>query len=323
MKAITLGAGKRLVWGVVDDVGAPGPGEVCIAVVATAVNRADLAQRLGLYPPPPGASAILGLECSGHIEAVGEGVDTLKVGDAVCALLAGGGYAERVVCPAVQCLRVPRGLTLEQAAAIPEVWSTAWLNLWGEGRLQPHERVLVHAGASGVGTAAIQLCRLSGNPVAVTVGSDEKAERCLALGASLAVNRKAGPWRDAVRAWGAPAVILDPVGGDYLEDDLAVLAYGGRLVFIGVMSGTKAPLDLARLLVKRQQITGSTLRARSAAEKGAILNGLEHAAWAAFVDGAVAPVIDRVLPITRAEEAHGAVASDVTFGKVVLTVSGA
>ena len=322
MKAIVVGAGGRLTWDVVQDVGAPGPGEVRIAVAATAVNRADLAQRLGLYPPPPGASPILGLECSGHIEAVGEGVESLHVGDAVCALLAGGGYAQRVVCPAVQCLRVPSGLTLEQAAAVPEVWSTARLNLWGEGRLQPGERALVHAGASGVGTAAIQLCRLAGNPVAVTVGSDDKVARCLALGASLAVNRKAGPWRDAVRAWGAPAVILDPVGGDYLEDDLAVLAYGGRLVFIGVMSGTRASLDLARLLFKRQQIVGSTLRSRPAAEKGVILRGLEQAAWAAFAAGAIAPIIDRVLPILHAEEAHAAVASDATFGKVVLLVSG-
>jgi putative PIG3 family NAD(P)H quinone oxidoreductase len=319
VKAVLVSGGK-LVWADTDDPGAPGPGEVRIAVVATAVNRADLAQRLGVYPPPPGASPVLGLECSGHVEAVGAGVANVSVGDAVCALLAGGGYASRVVCPAVQCLRIPRGLTLEQAAAIPEVWTTAWLNLWREGRLAPNERVLVHAGASGVGTAAIQLCGLAGNPVAVTVGSDEKAARCVALGASLAVNRKAGPWRDAVRAWGAPAVILDPVGGDYLEDDLAVLAYGGRLVFIGIMGGTKAPLDLGRLLMKRQQITGSTLRSRPPEEKGELLRGLEQAAWAAFATGAVRPIIDRVLPIAQADEAHALVASDVTFGKVVLTV---
>lgn len=323
MNAIRVVDG-RLIWGPAPDP-VPGPGEVRIRVAATAVNRADLLQRVGMYPPPPGASDILGLECSGHIDAVGPDVTDWREGDAVCALLAGGGYAERVVCAAVQCLPVPERVSVAHAAAIPECFAAAWLNLWDEAGLQPGERVVVHAGASGVGTAAIQLCRVAGNPVAVTVGSEAKADRCLDLGADLAVDRKAGPWVEGIAAWAGPHgvdVILDPVGGGYLADNVKSLAIGGRLVVIGLMGGASAGLDVGRLLVKRLRVIGSTLRARDAAEKGRILRGLQAAAWPAFASGRIRPIIDRELPIAAVEDAHAIVASDATVGKVLLAIGG-
>ncbi len=299
----------------------PGPGEIRIRVRATAVNRADLLQRLGHYPPPPGASPILGLEAAGEVDAVGLGAGW-AVGDRVCALLSGGGYAERVVCPGSHALPILPGMTFEEAAALPEVLATAHLNLWGEGRLQAGERVLLHAGASGVGTAAIQLCRAFGNPCFVTAGADDKIARCIAIGAEGGANRRSGPWLAAVREW-APAgvhVILDPVGGGYLGDDLAALAPGGRIVVIGLMGGREAKVDLGRLLVKRLRIVGSVLRSRTDAEKTAIIHELAQDVWPLVARGEVKPIIDRILPIEEVEAAFLAVASDATFGKVVLTV---
>ncbi|MCB9796022.1 MAG: NAD(P)H-quinone oxidoreductase [Alphaproteobacteria bacterium] len=302
---------------------APGPGQVRVRVAATAVNRADLLQRRGLYPPPPGASPILGLECSGHVDAVGEGVSRWRPGDAVCALLAGGGYAEQVVCDARQCLPVPEGVGLIEAAALPEVFATAWLNLWQEGGLQPGERVLLHAGASGVGTAAVQLCRLMGNPCWVTLGSEAKLQRCMALGAEGGALRGERPFRERLmEQTGGESfdLILCPVGAAYLDDNQRMLAVGGRLVIIGLMGGARAELDLGRLLVKRQRVQGSVLRARPAAEKGAVLAGLEAAAWGAFADGRLAPVVAARFPIQEAEAAHALVASNQTVGKVLLVV---
>lgn len=320
MKAIRID-GDKLVW---TDAADPvlGPGSVRIAVRATAINRADLVQRSGNYPPPPGASDIMGLECAGEVLEVGEGVTRVQPGDSVCALLAGGGYAEQVVVPAGQVLKVPDGLDAVQAAAIPEVFATAYLNLYMEAALQPGERVLLHAGASGVGTAAIQLCRAFHNPCFVTAGSDAKIERCVGLGADGGFDRHAGGFADAVKAWsdGGVDVILDPVGAAYLAQNLACLKLGGRLVLIGLMGGASAEINLGLLMMKRARLIGSTLRARPVSEKAAVMDQLKARVWPLLASGAIEPVIDHVLPIEQAEQAHALVAGNDTVGKVVMTV---
>lgn len=316
MRAIV---GPDLRWDEVPDVH-PGPGDVRIRVHATAVNRADLMQHAGVYPPPPGASEILGLECAGVVDAVGAGVD-LKVGDRVCALLAGGGYATHVVCSAVQVLPIPGDRPYDEAAAIPEVFATAWYNIWQLAAAAPGERILVHAGASGVGTAAIQLAKHRGNPLWVTVGSDEKLAECVKLGAVGGGNRKSGDW--ATEAWAREGfdVILDPVGAGYLDDNVKSLRVDGRLIIIGLLGGTRSgSLDVGRLLMKRLSIRGSTLRAQSPASKQHILAGLRNAAWEALADGRINPVVDAVFSIEETAAAHARVAADQTFGKVVLTV---
>ena len=319
MKAIQIDNGK-LVLGA-----APEPeigvGQVLIAVHASAVNRADLAQVAGAYPPPPGASDILGLECSGEVVEVGEGVTRVAPGDQVCALLAGGGYAERVAVPAGQVLKVPSGLSLLEAAAVPEVFATAYLNLYQEANLAKGELVLLHAGASGVGTAAIQLCRESGNPAFVTVGGEDKLERCLALGAAGGADRHKARFADLVREWTEGQgfdVILDPVGGAYLHDNLASLRMDGRLVLIGLMGGVKAEISLATVLMKRLRLLGSTLRTRSIPAKSAVMDGLKAAVWPKLASGAIKPVIETAFPMPEAQRAHELVASNQTFGKVLL-----
>ncbi len=321
MKAIRV-VGDDLVWSDADEP-TLGAGEVRIENHATAVNRADLAQRAGGYPPPPGASPILGLECAGVVSAVGEGVSSAAVGDEVCALLAGGGYAETVVAPAPQVRRKPAGLSFREAAALPEVFATAYLNLFMEARLAKGERAVLHAGASGVGTAAIQLCKAFGNPTFVTAGSAEKIERCVALGADAGHNRSAGSFRDAVREWtggqGAD-VILDPVGAGYLADNLACLALDGRLVIIGLLGGAKTEVNLGAMMVKRQRIIGSTLRARSIAAKAAVMDALAERVWPLIESGAIRPIIDAVLPVQEAAAAHERIAGNETFGKVVLAI---
>lgn len=299
----------------------PGANEVRIRVLATAVNRADLVQRTGNYPPPPGASPILGLECSGVVDKVGSKVDGSRVGEAVCALLAGGGYAEYVVVPATHALPVPEGLTMIQAAAVPEVFTTAWLNLRREGQLQEGERVLLHAGASGVGTAAIQLCRAWGNPVFVTVGSADKIERCLSLGAEGGANRHDGPWLSAVKEWGPVDVILDPVGGSYLADNIQALRAQGRLVNIGLMGGAEGNLPLGTMLVKRLCLRGSVLRSRSVEEKTQILKSIREEVWPLLAAGKIQPIIEEVFDIQQAQQAHERVAGNDTVGKIVLKVS--
>ena len=321
MKAI-LTVNDQLVWGDTDEP-ALGPGKVRIRNHATAVNRADLLQRRGGYPPPPGASPILGLECAGVAAEVGEGVSRVAPGDAVCALLAGGGYAETVVVPAGQVLPKPQGLTFAQAAALPEVFATAYLNLYGEAKLAKGERALVHAGASGVGTAAIALCRAFGNPVFVTVGSADKIARCVALGADGGCNRHDGSFLEPVRAWSeghGVDVILDPVGGNYLADNLAALATDGRLVLIGLLGGARAELPLAQVLSRRLRIIGSTLRARTIAAKAAVMDALAEHVWPRLESGEMQPVLEQVLPIAEAEAAHALIASNETFGKVVLAI---
>ena len=319
MKAIAIENG-RLRWAEAAEP-AVAPGTVKIAVRASAVNRADLMQAGGAYPPPPGASEILGLECSGEVIEVGEGVMRVAPGDEVCALLAGGGYAERVVAPAGQVLRLPRGLGLLEAAGIPEVFATAYLNLYGEAGLATGERVLVHAGASGVGTAAIQLCRHSHNPCFVTVGGQDKLDRCMDLGAAGGTDRHAEPFAGRVAEWTGGEgfdVILDPVGAGYLADNLASLGTDGRLVAIGLMGGVTAELNLAQLLMKRLRIIGSTLRSRSIAAKSAVMDGLQRDLWPKLENGSIQPVIETVIPMPEAQRAHELVAGNQTVGKVLL-----
>lgn len=322
MKAVEVREGE-LSWSEHADPQA-GPGEVLIGVRATAVNRADLMQRIGFYPPPPGASPILGLECSGEILALGAGVSEFAVGDRVCALLSGGGYAEQVAVPAGQVLRMLPEMDFETAASIPEVFATAYLNLYGEARLQPGERVLVHAGASGVGTAAIQLCRAFGNPCFITAGGASKIERCEELGAQGGWDRHRGSFLSAVTAWADPGgvdVILDPVGGSYLEDNLMCLSLEGRLVLIGLMGGGDAELSLAQMMIKRLRIIGSTLRAQSVEAKSALVQEVGQRLWPLFAGGEINPVVEAVLPIEEASRAHALVEANSTFGKVVLRVA--
>ena len=320
MRAILVEDGD-LRWGEAENP-TLGPGLVLIENHATAVNRADLAQRVGGYPPPPGASPILGLECA-VVKAVGEGVNRVKPGDEVCALLAGGGYAEMVAVPAGQVLLKPSGLTFAEAASIPEVFATAYLNLFMEARLVKGERAVLHAGASGVGTAAIQMCRAFGNPTFVTVGSADKVARCVALGADGGCNRHDGSFADAVSTWtngeGAD-VILDPVGGSYLADNLKCLNADGRLVVIGLLGGSRAELPLGLMMGKRLRVIGSTLRARTVAAKATVMDALKTRVWPLLEDGSIKPIIEQELAIGDAAEAHELIAGNQTFGKVVLTI---
>ena len=319
MKAIIVD-GDALRWGEVDDP-RPGVGEILIRNEASAVNRADLVQRSGGYPAPPGASEILGLECAGEVIEVGEGVERYQPGDRVCALLAGGGYAEQVVVAAGQALPIPEGLSSVEAAALPEVFATAYLNIFMEAAARPFERVLLHAGASGVGTAAIQLCASFDNPCYVTAGDDAKIARCIELGAAGGANRHSESFAEQVATWTDGHgfdVILDPVGGAYLKDNLHSLNLEGRLVVIGLMGGANAEVELGLMMVQRLRIIGSTLRARSVAAKSTVMDQLERRVWPNLRSGEIKPIVDTVFPMASAEEAHRLVAGDGTFGKVVL-----
>jgi len=295
-------------------------GEVRIAVHATAVNRADLIQRAGHYRPPPGATDILGLECAGVVTELAPEVTDWQVGDRVCALLSGGGYASEVCVPAGQLLPIPDTLAFDEAAALPEVVCTVHDALFVQAAVQPGERVLIHAGGSGIGTMALQLMRELGALTAVTA-SAEKLPRCLALGATTAIDRKAGDW------WAHPSmktgfdVVLDPVGAGYLPHDLAVLNTRGRVVLLGLMGGRRAEIDLGRVLVKRLQILGTVLRARSTAEKADVVERVRAEVWPWIATGRVKPITDVVLPLARAEEAHRRLAANQTTGKVVLSLN--
>lgn len=321
MKAIVID-NNELRWGDVPEV-TVATDEVVINVHASAVNRADLSQREGNYAPPPGASEILGLECAGVVKEVGEGVSAFSTGDRVCALLAGGGYAERVNVPVGQVVPIPEGLDFVQAAALPEVFATAYLNIFMEANAKAGESVLVHAGASGVGTAAIQMCRVFGNPCYVTVGSDEKVRRCVELGAADGCDRHNQHFAELVADWTSGKgidVILDPVGSQYLTDNLKVLNTDGRLVIIGLLGGSNSQLSLAQLMMKRQRIIGSTLRARSLEAKTRVMDKLRSRVWPEIEAGTVNAIVDTVLPIERADEAHKLIASNETVGKVILQV---
>ncbi len=306
---------------------APSPpiagGALRIRVVATAVNRADLLQRQGMYPPPPDASPILGLECAGTVSEVGAGVTGWRVGDRVMALLAGGGYAEEVVVDAGSVLPVPASLPLEEAAGVPEVFLTAYLNLFELGGLGAGGTALVHGGGSGVGTAAIQLCKAAGVRVFVTAGSDAKCQRCRELGADLAVNYRTDSFaervQDATDGRGVD-VVLDPIGASYLADNLKSLAVGGRLVVIGLMGGVKAELSLAVLLARRLSVIGSTLRSRPVEEKAAILSGFQRRFGPDLEAGRIRPVIDRIVPLEAVADAHRAMKASEHFGKIVLRI---
>jgi len=298
-------------------------GELRIAVAATAVNRADLMQRRGLYPPPPGASPILGLECAGRVLELGPGATGFAVGDRVMALLAGGGYAEEACVDAGSVMPVPAQLSLVEAAAIPEVFLTCHLNLFQLAQVPAGGSALVHGGGSGIGTAAIQLLREAGVRSIVTAGSAEKCARCLELGADAALDYSKGPFAPAVleQTGGAGVdVALDSIGAPYLEQHLACLRVGGRLVLIGLMGGAKAELNLAMLLMKRLSIIGSTLRTRPVAEKAEIVRGFRARFGEALERGRLRPIVDRVMPLAEAQAAHDRVESSAHFGKVVLVV---
>jgi len=302
-----------------------GAGEVRLAVRACAVNRADLLQRQGHYPPPPGASELLGLECAGEVMETGEGVSGWKPGDRAMALLPGGGYAEQVVVHAGSLLRVPEGMGWEQAAALPEVFLTVFLNVFQLAALPEGGALLVHGGGSGIGTAAIRLAGLAKAKVVVTAGSEEKCRRCLELGADVAVNYREGDFVSAAReATGGRGVdvVLDSIGAPYLEQNLAALDVGGRLVLIGLMGGAKAELNLGVLLARRLQLIGSTLRARPVEEKAALVQAFARRFGPDLEAGRLAPVVDRVLPLAEAAEAHRAMKASEHFGKIVLRVDG-
>lgn len=293
-------------------------GEIRIRVAAAGINRADLLQRAGLYPPPPGASEVLGLECAGIVSEVGAGCDW-KVGDRVCALLSGGGMAEEVVVDARHVMSVPDGMSLVEAAALPEVYATAWLNLFQLAGLRPGQKVLLHAGASGVGSAAIQLCKAFGSPCWVSVGSPERLAYCEHLGAQGGVLRGEESLQ-ALRDFAPFDVILDPVGGSYAELNLELLAMDGRWVNIGLLGGRKAELDLAQLLSKRVQLTGSTLRNRDALFKAQLLQDVQQFVWPLFGEGRLSVQLQGSFAVKDAELAFAELASNKVNGKLVLVI---
>ncbi|MDQ3579631.1 MAG: NAD(P)H-quinone oxidoreductase [Actinomycetota bacterium] len=317
MQAIIIdqpGGPEVMRWGRTDEPTA-GPGEVVIQVAAAGVNRADLLQRRGFYPPPRGTSQTIGLECSGTIVEVGDGVGW-HVGDEVCALLAGGGYAEKVVVPGVQVLPKPSTVDLVTAAGLPEVACTVWSNLVDSAGLSAGETLLVHGGAGGIGTHAIQVAKALGATVAVTAGTTERLNRCGELGADILLNYRTGEFEKEVEA----DVILDNMGAKYLTRNIAALKRGGRLVVIGMQGGTTASLDLGGLLKKNASVTATGLRYRPVAEKGAIVASVLDRVWPMLAYGSVKPVVSEVMPIERAGDAHRLMEEGGLFGKVVLTV---
>jgi putative PIG3 family NAD(P)H quinone oxidoreductase len=323
MKAIVVQTekdGQPLLW---QDVADPkfGPDEVLVAIHATALNRADLSQRAGNYPPPPGASDILGLEMSGEIVALGSEVTGWAVGDRVCALLPGGGYAEQVNVPQQMLMPMPAGWSFEQGAALPEVFLTAYVNLFMEAGLQSGESVLVHGGASGVGTAAIQLAKEAGCRVLTTAGTPEKVDFCQQLGADLAINYRQEDFAERIRSEaGGVDVILDMVGANYLDRNLRLLNVRGRLVFISTLGGSQAEIDIRRLMGRRLRLIGSVLRARSLAEKIEIKTLFMEQFWKQILANEIEPVIDSVYAIKEANKAHDYMRQNKNIGKIILTV---
>lgn len=300
----------------------PQEGEVRIRVVAAGVNRPDLLQRAGKYPPPPGASPILGLEVSGEVDAVGSAVWDLEIGDQVCALLAGGGYATHAVAPAAQCIRVPETVDLPEAAALPEALFTVWANLFDAADLRPGERVLIHGGSSGIGTTAIQMARLAGAEVYTTAGTEERARRCEELGANLAVVYRNQDFVEKIRDHLEDShplhVVLDLVGGETLRKNLSLLQLGGRHVSIGVMGGSEATIPIFEIMRRRLKLTGSTLRSRSVGEKGRLRDALLERAWPWVESGRLRPQISHRLALSQAGRAHQMLQSSEHFGKVIL-----
>ena len=327
MDAVTLddfGGPEVLRWARVDDPPPPGPGEVLIDVAAAGVDRADLMQRKGFYPPPAGARDIIGLDCTGVIATVGEGVDGVRPGDRVCALLSGGGYAERVVVPATQVLPVPDGLDLTAAAALPEVAATVWSNLVMRAGLRSGQLLLIHGGGSGIGTHAIQVAVSRGARVAVTAGSQHKLDRCRELGAGILINYHDDDFVSAVGEFGGADVILDNMGAAYLERNVDALAEDGQLCIIGMQGGVRGEMTLATLLGKRGTIHATNLRRRPVtgpSSKAEIIAELHRHLWPLLAAGTVAPVVHAQLPITEVAEAHRLLDSPETVGKVVLRIN--
>jgi putative PIG3 family NAD(P)H quinone oxidoreductase len=301
---------------------APKAGEILIRVRAAGLNRADAVQREGHYPPPKGSSEIMGLECAGEVAAVGEGVGHFKVGDKVCALLAGGGYATYCAVPAVQALPLPKGYSFEQGAAIMETYCTVWTNVFERGRLQKGERLLVHGGSSGIGTSAIGLAAALGAEVYATAGTPEKCKACTDLGAKRAINYKTEDYVEVIKAETGDGVdvVLDMVGGDYLTRDLSIMRLEGRHVSIATLGGTKAEIPILQIMLKRLTVTGSTLRTRTPEQKGAVVRGVYENVWPLFEAGRIAPVIDSVMPLARAADAQRRIESSAHIGKIILEV---
>jgi len=300
----------------------PGAGEVLIRVAAAGLNHADISQAKGLYPPPPGASPVLGMEVSGTVEALGDGVSNCEAGDEVCALIPGGGYAQYALASAFCVLPVPRGVSLVDAAALPEVHFTVWTNLMDAARLKTGESVLIHGGSSGIGTAAIQMLHARGHKVFTTAGSAEKCAACETLGAAKAINYREQDFVEIVKAQTdgrGVDVILDMVGGDYIQRNMSAAAIWGRIVNISYQSGMQANVNFAPMLMKRLSLLATTLRARSNAEKGAIRDTLLREVWPLIAAGKIKPVVDRVYPLGQAQEAHARMAKSEHIGKLLLT----
>ena len=299
---------------------APGHGEVQIRLAYAGVNRPDALQRAGAYDPPPGASDLPGLEGAGEIAAIGPGVTDWQVGDAVCALLPGGGYAEYAVTNAAHCLRVPEGMDLKQAACLPETFFTVWSNVFTRGGLQGGERFLVHGGSSGIGTTAIQLAHAFGARVFATAGSDEKCAACTRLGAERAINYRTEDFVATAKAQGGMNLILDMVGGDYIPRNLSSLADDGRLVQIAFLNGRQVEVNFAQMMVRRLTITGSTLRPQSAGAKAAIARDLAAHVWPLLDAGRIGPVMDSTFPLSDAAAAHARMETSAHIGKIVLEI---
>jgi putative PIG3 family NAD(P)H quinone oxidoreductase len=301
----------------------PGPGEILIKVAAAGVNRPDVAQRSGSYPPPPGASDLPGLEVAGEVVALGEGTSKHRLGDKVMSLVAGGGYAQYCIAQDAQAMTVPSSLTMLEAGATPETLMTVWHNVFERGALQAGETILIHGGSSGIGTMAIQLAKAFGARVIVTVGSKEKADACIKLGADHAINYKSEDFVAAAKAMTSgtgPNVILDMVGGDYVERNYEAAATDGRIVQIALLGGPKATANFARLMMKRLHHTGSTLRPRSNADKAAMVNAIEARVMPLLREGRIKPVMDSTFPLERAADAHRRMESSEHIGKIVLVL---
>jgi putative PIG3 family NAD(P)H quinone oxidoreductase len=302
----------------------PAAGEVLIKVAFAGVNRPDIVQRAGHYPPPPGATDLLGLEVSGTVAALGDGVGGWSVGDPVCALTPGGGYAEYCVTPAAHCLPIPAGFEMATAAALPETCFTVWHNVFQRGRLKAGETFLVHGGSSGIGTMAIQLAKQFGARVITTAGSNEKCKACELIGADLAINYREKDWVEAVKEFAGKKgvdLILDMVGGDYVQKNLSVLAWDGRLVNIAFLKGAKVELNLGLFMIKRQTLTASTLRAQSDESKANIARELHDRVWPLIDTGKIKPLIYRIFPLSEVAEAHKLMESSAHIGKIMLLVN--
>ncbi|MFN3937557.1 MAG: NAD(P)H-quinone oxidoreductase [Gemmobacter sp.] len=318
---ITAPGGPEVLRPSVQALPVPGHGQILIRVAWAGINRPDALQRAGNYAPPAGASPLPGLEAAGHVAACGPGVTRWTLGDAVCALLPGGGYAEYAVCPADHALPVPAGMGLREAACLPETFFTVWTNVFLRGGLKAGERFLVHGGSSGIGTTAIQLAQLFGARVFATAGSEDKCIACLRLGAERAINYRTEDFVSVLRAEGGADLILDMVGGSYIPRNIRALADDGRLVQIAFLGGPKVEVNFSEVMVRRLTITGSTLRPQSVAAKAAIAADLERAVWPHLAAGRIAPVMDSEFPLDRAAEAHARMESSDHIGKIVLKVA--